>query len=35
MMEQARHKTLETSEVRASLGARSARGGVVTVVAQV
>lgn len=35
MTEQARHKTLETSAVRASLGARSARGGLVTVVAQV
>lgn len=35
MTEEARHKTLETAEVRASLGARSARGGLVTVVAQV
>ena len=34
MAEQARHKTLETSSVRASLGARAARGGVVTVAAQ-
>lgn len=34
MTEPARHNTLETSAVRASLGARSARGGLVTVVAQ-
>lgn len=34
MTEQARHKTLQTSQVRATLGARSARGGFVTVVAQ-
>ena len=34
MTDKARHKTLETSEVRASLGARSARGGLVTLVAQ-
>ena len=34
MTEKARHKTLETSAVRTSLGARSARGGLVTVVAQ-
>lgn len=34
MTEKARHKTLETSAVRASLGARSARGGLVTMAAQ-